>query len=483
MESFSEELYRKNLKAIGNRNHVLDSIDLESLRSYSRLVRFEPSVEGMLTFSYREKDGTRKYVHSRYSPKKEAIRFVEGNHNRIEEVFISRSKKLIIYGWGCGYHIRELIERYPDLNVIVLDFNPEVIHYSFGFIDYADLLLHPRLAIFFSKEMSLISRYLREYEAHTIILFKPSLNLIPPELHDIKEVFVEMDLKRQTVDMNNDLLRNNFLNNVNLKLPDWSPFNELFNNIPMVLVSAGPSLEKNIALLAKAGDHALIGAVGTALKPLLGNGIKPDFFMITDPKHYTLEQLGDCSDVPAFFLSTVYSDTLKTYRGPKYLVFQEGFAPAENLAKGKRIPLVETGGSVATTLLDLMVKMGGNPVCFVGQDLAYTNNQSHVAGTHLFRRVNPKDSSVYVEDFYRKGKVATSVNLKSYLRWISRYTEAHNEIHFYNATEGGAYIDGCIHVSLQEFLALISSKNITRERELFNKRVQEYQVIQDVDPV
>jgi len=37
--------------------------------------------------------------------------------------------------------------------------------------------------------------------------------------------------------------------------------------------------------------------------------------------------------------------------------------------------LVDSGGSVATTILDIAIKMGGNPIILVGQDLAYVDGK------------------------------------------------------------------------------------------------------------
>jgi len=44
---------------------------------------------------------------------------------------------------------------------------------------------------------------------------------------------------------------------------------------------------------------------------------------------------------------------------------------------------VDSGGSVATTILDIAIKMGGNPIILVGQDLAYVDGKNHAQyGSH-----------------------------------------------------------------------------------------------------
>src|SRR5690606_30118257 len=53
---------------------------------------------------------------------------------------------------------------------------------------------------------------------------------------------------------------------------------------PAVVVSAGPSLRRNMKLLAEPGvrDRVVIIAVQTVLKPLLAAGIKPHFVTALD---------------------------------------------------------------------------------------------------------------------------------------------------------------------------------------------------------
>src|SRR5678815_5014784 len=51
---------------------------------------------------------------------------------------------------------------------------------------------------------------------------------------------------------------------------------------PAVIVSAGPSLRKNIDLLQRLQDKAVLVAVQTTLQPLLEKGIRPHFVTSLD---------------------------------------------------------------------------------------------------------------------------------------------------------------------------------------------------------
>ena len=54
------------------------------------------------------------------------------------------------------------------------------------------------------------------------------------------------------------------------------------NDVPAFVVSAGPSLNKNIKELRRAKNKSFIIAVDTAVKPLLQEGIVPDMFATLD---------------------------------------------------------------------------------------------------------------------------------------------------------------------------------------------------------
>ena len=64
--------------------------------------------------------------------------------------------------------------------------------------------------------------------------------------------------------------------------------NENKEGYPAFIVSAGPSLDKNIDMLKEVKGRGMIMAVDTAIKPLLKKGIVPDIVASVDP-HKPLE--------------------------------------------------------------------------------------------------------------------------------------------------------------------------------------------------
>ena len=111
-------------------------------------------------------------------------------------------------------------------------------------------------------------------------------------------------------------------------------------------------------------------------------GITMDYIIITDPKEISNRQIQGVEhmEVPMILLSTATKGVARYYKGEKYMLCQKGFPDAEQYACERGLPLFETGGSVATTALDLCVRFDVNKIIFIGLDMAYTGNKNHAEG-------------------------------------------------------------------------------------------------------
>ncbi len=419
------------------------------------------------------------FLHSSYDPQKEAKRFITYHMDEIK----NRSK-IIVYGLGCGYHIFELLEQTKNTyqEIEVWDWNVEFYQFIKDKIDFEELFGNERVTIHITDDKTFISNKWRSYKNNFYLLIhESSLRIIPSHLNDLKELLKIYQLNTKTMLKDRGILEQHF--NINFKDSSLK-YHLLINSleeIPMVLVSAGPSLKKTIPILKENASKVLIGSVGTALKPLVHNDIIPDFIMMTDPADSLQEQFLNIKPtilkkIPLFYLATISPKVISLYQGPKIMLLQKGFIPAEKIANEKGLPLLNTGGSVATTLLDWMVKLGAKQVVFIGQDLAYTNNETHTVGTHNYRKINDvkMQNLQFVKNYYEDDKVLTSMNLLVYKKWFENYIRRNGNIAFYNATQGGAFIEGCMNVKLEEYVQLVSSDiDIDYFRTKFKKMVNE----------
>lgn len=401
-------------------------------------------------------------LHSAYDPVKEARQLVANHIANIQS-----KHRVIVYGIGCGYHVAELLKATEESNIKVEVWEFNTVLYDFIKVgNIANSLLNDnRVSIYVSDNKKEILEKLLQFnsECDYIIMHQASVKLMPSCLKDIKETFEIFQLNISNMDMERERLNKHFAINITTaKIDSNNMLCKLLSNVPMVLVAAGPSLQKNMIFLRKYQKQIFIGAVGTALQPLLNNEIIPDFFMLTDPLEILSDQFTNVPEsmqetIPLFYLSTVMPRVISQYVGLKIMLLQQGMEQAEKLAKERNVVAVQTGGSVATTLLDWMVQLGAKQICFIGQDLAYSNNETHIpsANSYQQRAEHSLQSLRKIDDYFKQGKVRTPDVLYGYKKWIETYIWQHPDIQFFNATQGGAYIEGCQHIDFESFMKSI----------------------------
>lgn len=98
--------------------------------------------------------------------------------------------------------------------------------------------------------------------------------------------------------------------------------NILPKDFPVIIVSAGPSLNKNIQDLKLAKGKACIIATDTAMKPLLNAGIIPDLFVIVDGlKPGKLFEHKDISKTAMVTMTQVSVEPMELHKGKKFFYY------------------------------------------------------------------------------------------------------------------------------------------------------------------
>lgn len=387
------------------------------------------------------------YLHSKYNPIREAKEFVEENYNK-------KINNYIVTDIGFGYHINELLKK-DNIFIHLIICNLQIFKIALENIDLTEILKNPKIKIYIGDSINNFKKSFIEATKssdYKLILHNPSIKSFPENMKEIKYLLEEFKVKDITIKNNYYDLDDNF--NYNIAEYD-EVVNNLFNKFEeksIFLVAAGPSLDKNKILLKNIDSESIIISMGRSVKVLLKEGIIPNYIIITDPSDYLydLQLKGLDIDVPIIILSTCDKAVMKNYKGKKYIALQEGYKKSENYAKKLNIKTVQTGGSVATTSLDVSIKMGGNPIIFVGQDLAYSQGQTHSVFTNS-KDIKGISSMRKIKDITGK-EVYTSKNLSIYLRWIENRIRKEENIEFIDATEGGARIIGTDIMCLKDVI-------------------------------
>ncbi len=439
------DTYSKNINVIKYRfpqiyeellNHQFDRNNLE----------VEKCKDGNTTVRIKNSDGTQNYLHSRFNPVKEAKVFAVEN-------FGDQQPVNVIFGFGLGYHIIEIRNILGKTgSLFVFDVNIAILNIAIGILDLTETFNDERIHLSISDDIGVLSKQLSkvltERSAKKLVIHVPSVQTIPDSAKELKFILEDWNIRKAITDDYRARLQKNIDSNIKSIDKNIGELFGKFANIPFLIVSAGPSLANNINLIKNVKNNCIIICVGRALKALINNGTIPHFFVIIDPHDEVCDDLKGLEEmqIPGIFLVTSSRECVNIYKGPKFLAVDN----KKLLDQDKQNYLIKPGGSVATTALDIALKMGGDPILFVGQDLAYTDGKHHVSV------MEEEDSFVNDVKNMRKvqgidGKILnTTLGMLSYKKTIENRIKDEKTRTFINCTQGGAKIEGALHMTFEE---------------------------------
>ncbi|MHC4696700.1 MAG: motility associated factor glycosyltransferase family protein, partial [Planctomycetota bacterium] len=160
-----------------------------------------------------------------------------------------------------------------------------------------------------------------------------------------------------------------------------------FAGDPAIVISAGPSLSRNIDQLAELKGRAVLCAVQTTLRPLIERGIVPDFVTSLDFHEMSrkfFEGVDHLEDTHLVAEPKATWHVIDDYPGPVSLLDNAWarMVIGDHLAARGGL---QAGATVAHLAFYLAVYMGCDPIIFVGQDLAFTGHVFYVPGVEIHR--------------------------------------------------------------------------------------------------
>lgn len=353
-----------------------------------------------------------------------------------------------VYGLGLGYHIQALLDMDETVTVTVLEADENIIRLAKQY-GVCGLWEDERVKIVHDAEFThLLEIASKQEKEDAFVIHYPSMAVIENIFYkkQLEDYFIQYSSAKTQATR----LIGNFIKNRQGFCHEVSEIKERFAGKSLYIIAAGPSLDTNMEQLKQIGEDGIILATGTVLKKLLKAGIKPDYVIIIDAGSFTYGQICGVEDchVPLLYMSSVYYKIPAQYQGERYVIFQKDFSYSEHYADEKGYSLFQTGGSVATTALDIGICFGCEKIIFVGLDLAYTNDKDHASDTAIARTVKQGNGPMVV-DIYGD-MIRTAKNLDIYRRWIEERIKQEDKVQFIDATEGGARIKGTIIKKLSE---------------------------------
>ncbi|EAI1643837.1 DUF115 domain-containing protein [Campylobacter coli] len=379
---------------------------------------------------------------------------------------------ICIYGIGNALLIKNLSKHYKHLFVFeseielfilalsTIDLSEELKVYKVVLFDCVAKDLEIQIAMIFDQqsileylslyEMFISSHYYLKYYETSIL----SLN--------------ELCIKSASVAIRNAditcflplLTHGQFLQNIPSML-ESIPFQRIlsqrknkFDNA--IVVSAGPSLAKQLSLLKAYQDKAVIFCADGALSMLEKEGIVPDYVTNLDFTDLAMKFFQNKENLKQSIIAlecATHPNIVRSLNAENCMIV------LRNKALYQRFNLndfgyIDTGTHVSHFSYTLALALGFKNIIMIGQDLAFDEEgNSHSKGFDFGEKFSGEENidKLKVPAYAGKGEVLTHITWNDY-RIKLEYLFACNDqkAKFYNATEGGARINFTEELSFKE---------------------------------
>jgi len=366
----------------------------------------------------------------------------------------------IVFGFGMGYHLDLMVRQCrqkKNVKILVIEPLAHLLKLAAESRDLTEILAYPNMVLLLGSSYAQLERGLSNalgsdllVEGRVKVMVLNSLIYKLPIYRDMIK-YTKDFLNRFVVGRNTKLFfaeawTKNFFTNLPMVLKSRrmeSLFGR-FGEIPVIIVAAGPSLDKNIHLLPKAKGKALIICAGTALRPILNVGIEPELVFALDggqPQEKVFDKTKS-ETAMLCYAPEVYPSVPKMFSG-RLVVFASGVMLKWMKSNIGGTGTLVGGPSVANFMFDFARRVSGGPIIFIGQDLAVQGGKSHASGTvYESGQVGNQRDLVEVEGI-DGNKVLTRRDFHTMLvRFNMQIASTGKGIDVIDATEGGALIKG-----------------------------------------
>ncbi|EPS5509264.1 6-hydroxymethylpterin diphosphokinase MptE-like protein [Campylobacter jejuni] len=392
---------------------------------------------------------------------------------------------ICIYGIGNALLIKNLAKHYKHLFVFeseielfilalsTIDLSEELKICKIVLFDCAAEDLEFQIAMIFDQQSILeylslyemffnASYYLRFYEKQIVFLNEVCLKTIGVAIRNA-DISCFLPL----------LVYGQFLQNIPFML-ESIPFQRIlserknkFDNA--IVVSAGPSLSKQLPLLKAYQDKAVIFCADGALSMLEKEGIVPDYVTNLDCRDLAMKFFQNKENLKQSIIAlecATHPNVVRSLKAENCMIV------LRNKALYQRFNLndfgyIDTGTHVSHFSYTLALALGFKNIIMIGQDLAFDEEgNSHSKGFSYGEKYEggANIDKFKIPAYAGKGEVLTHTTWNDY-RIKLEYLFACNDqkAKFYNATEGGARINFTEELSFKE----CCEKLLTKEKPKF----------------
>ncbi len=457
----SNELREKNFKAFEKRYGVRPQIDPNEDENYR--MGMSKNGQPILFIRGAAPGGADLRMNSEYDPMYEAERWT----GRFE--FKNRRTTVALLGLGAGYHLKALMKKLrPDTMFYVFEPQEDLFAFICSYIDITDLIENTRVCLYVNDAQR--GLYVNETMMDLITYNSESEAISTPfyasnrEFDECCEALTGIMIgqrnyqkKRGRISLKCRLYAWTHMRNAAL-LRDMRE--ALPKGIPAVIVSAGPSLNKNVDILKKIKGHALIMSSDRALNILDAHGIEPDVVLSAEPgKDPDFLKYSVADNIPLLCSMQANAEAQKLFDG-RCIYFHALYYDGELLGEKVEADLggIDLGGNVSGACFVACEKLGITTIILIGQDMAYLGDKHH-ADESDSGGDDARNLSTIELPGVDGGVVKSCAMWREFRDFFERRIKLNPSLRVIDATEGGALIRGSEVMTLEEVAQTVCTES------------------------
>ena len=374
---------------------------------------------------------------------------------------------LYFFGLGNGSFYKNLLENVKHQHLMIFEPELELIYIVLNMIDFSQDIIDTRIIIklsstvnkqYFLQELNNRLRFfLKLYDFH---VYSNYYDKYKEEIDRVNKDIVSA-FKHLIYIIGNSAADSLIGLEYSLKnipkmitTPTLKSLGKTKNTKHAIIVSTGPSLNKQLPLLKKVQKYVSIMCIDASLPILAKEGIKPDLVFSIERVDLTAKFYKDTpkqfhKDV-YFSLATVcHDETINNIHGQKCFFMR---ADSYNIHFGLDDWGYLGGGmSAANFAFDFSTRASYEDIIFIGQDLSYGKDGLSHSKNHVFGEDEVKSDNIIgdIDAYGGEGKVKTTVIWKAFLNAFEDQV-SRSSSRCINSTEGGARIYGTQEISFSE---------------------------------
>ena len=459
-------LLEKNLAVLAERNPLLPE---DLLKNYEP----HPGFQAEQTASG---DPTAKleghYLHSSRAPRREAAKLFTKE--------LPRADILILQGFAMGYHAEEYLKLRSSGEIWIIEPDIPLFLAVCAARDISPLLKNPRVTLLLDPKVNTLEALAGNLPDKTMAVakirsvYEKDRGYYQDVDRTIGGILARREINKNTLKRFGALWVRNLFHNLPLLARArgvWR-LEGIFQDLPVLILAAGPSLEELLPLLKYLKERVVIVAVDTALYALSRAGIDPDFLVVVDPQFLNSRHL-DGLTCSGSFLVADSSTHPRIFRSrPRGVFFSESPFPLGKAVEGGTDirGRLGAGGSVATAAWEVARHGGAGEIYCGGLDLGFPDNQTHQKDSFFERRalystgrlhtleragfMALRDGVTYRGENNSGGRTLSDRRMEVYAQWFESRAAAQDAPPAWNLSPRGIALKGIPHKPAEELLAL-----------------------------